>query len=39
MADAKQQIMDQFRQQTALQNARALVEVHLPATIETIAPF
>lgn len=27
MSDAKQQIMDQVRQQAALQNARALVEV------------
>ena len=31
MADPKQQIMDQVRQQAALSNARALVEVHSPA--------
>lgn len=29
MADAKQQIMDQIRQQQALGNARALVEVRM----------
>lgn len=31
MADAKQQIMDQIRQQQALGNARALVEVRIIA--------
>lgn len=39
MADAKQQLMDQVRQQAALQNARQLVEVPTafpPSSLQTI---